>query len=75
MKWNELGWCSLCVFIMLGLLIIIPLMVVIASPFLAVLFLIDWIGYKVTGYTSQELDRIIAEKHRCSVRGIPYVGI
>lgn len=68
MTWNEFGWFCLCLFNLIGLCIIIPIVGLIASPFLAMLYLIDYVGYLWTGYTSAELDRIIAEKHRCSKR-------
>ncbi len=75
MKWNDFGWICLCWFIIIGLCIIIPILGLIASPFIALRYLIDYIGYLRTGYLSTELDSIIAEKHRCSVRRIPYTGI
>lgn len=68
MTWNEFGWFFLLWFIIFGTIIIGIVLLPIALPVLGLLYLIDYIGYLWTGYTSEELDRIIEEKHRCSVK-------
>lgn len=75
MSVSDIGWCMLALFDIIGLAFLCILAIIVTSPiwipyYLLIRFL-EWYG----GETMEELDRIIAEKHRCSVERIPYVGV
>lgn len=72
---SEIGWCFLGLFVIIGLAFLGGLAIVITSPIWVPYYLVIRFLEWYSGVTMEELYRIIAEKHRCSVNRIPYTGV
>jgi len=74
-KWKTLAWVILCLYTLLGCFILGAIFVLAVTPFAIILLCLRKVGEKVDGISWEMQEEIINEKHRCSKRREPYVGI